>query len=399
MFKSIYLILIPLALALNFYKMVQFSVISGSDFEQDYMAASNLLNGASIYQGVNAHPPFNALIFSPLTFLPSNVAFILLGGVTLTLVWLCALMIVKGLKLKEANTYAIFLCSLLWPPTMAVVCLGQSSVLWGGAVTAAWFYEKKDRHVVAGIFIGLAILIKLIPALIVVVWLLNKRWRAALTAATVVLGGFLLMAGLIGFDEIRYFFFTRLPDNAHIWVDFYDNASISGAAEKLFGSDGGWSRSLAELPVFSKGIAVFGSAALIMVTMVISCQVPPQQIKGFDDYRTALVIVAMLLVSPLTWPHYFLVLLLPLTLLLSSSENDSITIQGKTWVLISIMLLLLPMLIEQMSGQGAQFWVHTPVVIQLITISQTIGLFMLWIQFAKRIMLVHYDKNSPRLMV
>jgi hypothetical protein len=367
--------------------MIQYSAIPGSDFDQDYLAASRLLDGLSIYHEINAHPPFNALFFSPLLFFPIQKAFLVLGALSLAVLWLNALMIKNGLNLKQKDSYVIFAFSLFWPVTMAVVCLGQSSALWAGAVTAGWLCEKRNRPIAAGLFVGLSILIKLIPALIVIMWYLNKRWRAALSATIVVFAGFLLMMELVGFDEILYFFFTRVPENTHIYIDFYGNASISGAAEKLFGSSGGWSRSLADVPILSRVITVLGSGAIVLSTMIISSFNSAKEVKELDDYRTALVIVSMLLVSPLTWLHYCVVLLFPLTLLLSTGDNDnSITIKGKAGVLFSIILLVIPTFVEEISGQRVQFWAQQPAAIQLITLSPTIGLYMIWLLFAKKIM-------------
>jgi uncharacterized membrane protein len=383
------------------FKLIQFSAIPGSDFEQDYMAASRLLDGLSIYHGINAHPPFNALVFTPLTLFTPKVAFVVLGMLSLFVLWLNALMIKNGLNLKQMDAYAIFAFSLFWPVTMAVACLGQSSALWAGAVTAGWLCEKRNRPIAAGFFIGLSILIKLIPALLVILWYLNKRRRAALSATMVVLAGFLLMTELVGFDEILYFFFTRIPENTRNYIDFYNNASISGVAERLFGSNGGWSRSLVEVPILSRVIAVLGSAAVALATMIISSFTSTKEVKELDDYRTAFVIVSMLLVSPLAWPFYFVVLLFPLTLLLSTADRDnSITIKGKTGTLVSIILLVIPAFVEEISGQSERFWVQQPAAFQLITLSQSIGLFMLWAQFAKKIMVLRDQTKSepPRIV-
>lgn len=393
--RLIYIILIIIGLVLNSYGIFLYCTVPGSDFEQDYIAASNLFEGLSIYQGVNAHPPFNALFFYPLTFFPLQVAFVLIGALSLSLLCINALMIENGLILKNTSAYVIFALSLLWPVTMAVVCLGQSSIIWAGAITAGWLFEKKEKPIFAGIFIGIAILIKLIPALIVIMWCLNRRWRATLSATIVVLVGFILMIWLIGFDDILYFFFTRVPENARYFIDYYGNTSISGAAEKLFGSNGGWSKSLAEIPMLSKGISVFGSVAIVLATMIIIKHKSSKTVKDIDDYHMALVIVTILLVSPLTWPHYYLVLLFPLTLLLNASDNvNSILIQSKIGVLVSICLLILPTCVEVLSGQNVDFWTQQPTVIQLITLSQTIALFMLWSLIANKVILL----NSVRVV-
>ena len=389
MLRHKYSILILLGLLVNFYFLFIYSVVPKSDFEQDYSAAIRLLHGLSIYnEGVNGHPPFNALFFSPLTFLPFQGAFIVLGSLSLAVLWLNALMIENGLGLNRTSSHIIFAFSLFWPATLSLICLGQSSALWGGAVTAGWLCEKRNRPIAAGIFLGFAILIKLIPALIVIMWYLNKRHLAALSATMVVFAGFLLMLALVGFDDIMYFFFTRAPGNTSFWIDFYGNVSISSAAEKLFGSNGGFSKSLIEAPILSRFIAVIGCSGIVLTAMIISSIRPTEETKWFNDYRTALVIVTMLLVSPITWEHYYVVLLLPLALLLSTADKENtITLKYNNWILFSVLLLFIPLAVYALTGPDPNLWKEQPVTIQLLALTPTIGLFILWTLLTRKILI------------
>jgi asparagine N-glycosylation enzyme membrane subunit Stt3 len=126
-------------------------------------------------------------------------------------------------------------------------------------------------------------------------------------------------------------------------------------------------------------------SALVLVTLYItsSDSIRPEIL---DDIGTSLVVVVMLLISPLTWPHYFVVLLLPVILLLTRNESGhrTITIEENRGVLLTLLMLVVPCFSEAVSGESIRFWCNKSVFIQLITLSQTLGLLMIWGLLAKK---------------
>lgn len=376
--RLVYILTICLGISYTMYRCLPYSSIPGSDFEQDYVAAVNLMNGLPIYQAANAHPPFNALFFAPFTLLSAQQAFLAFGLLSLALLCVNIAMIRAGLKLTTDDSLLLLSCFIFWPATTATVCLGQSSIIWAGAITAGWLCEKKGQPVLAGVFVGLATLLKLIPGLIIVSWYVGKRRRAANSATLVVLAGFLLMFALAGLHEVLYFFLVRIPENSLAYIDFYGNASITGTTEKLFGGNDGYSRSFAELPLLVSAIKVAVSAALVYWTMRLCRESSADSTPRIGDYRYALVIVAMLLLSPLTWHHYYEVLIYVLSLLFLDEWTNRLSLANKFLVLSSLLLLLLPISIQELSRQGLQFWVDKSAAVQAITISETIALCMFW---------------------
>ena len=118
------------AAVLNNYRKV------GSDFIQDYVAAHALRRGVPLFgEGFTKleneligfsgpphfHPPFNALLFLPFSFLSYETAYILLGVFSIMLLLLINKLSVIGLKL-DGKWFLYFTCFMLcWYPV--IYCL------------------------------------------------------------------------------------------------------------------------------------------------------------------------------------------------------------------------------------------------------------------------------------
>jgi hypothetical protein len=67
--------------------------------------------------------------------------------------------------------------TLLWPPASA--SLGQVTVVWMFGIAMAYHF-RESRQFWSGVSIGLASLSKYMPALLMIIFLVKRRWRAVL---------------------------------------------------------------------------------------------------------------------------------------------------------------------------------------------------------------------------
>jgi hypothetical protein len=118
----------------------------------------------------STHPPTTFLFAAPVAFLPWNWGLAVWAWL---MVFLLALTLRQfDLSWKTAIGYTFI--ALLWPPI--ATSLGQMTIIWLFALTAASRADKKSLW--GGIYIGLAALTKLLPALMTISFLLKKQWRA-----------------------------------------------------------------------------------------------------------------------------------------------------------------------------------------------------------------------------
>lgn len=180
---------------------------STSDFRDFWETARHFRQTGQISSelGVHNYLPFFTVFMTPWSFLPLRVAivaFTLLSfGLFALTVTLVESLLNGGLgpRPRKATLAAIVLAAAY---VHSCGVLGQVGLLLLFLVVTTWFLVERGHEWTAGAALGLATLIKLLPAVLIVFFLLKRRWRVAGTAMVVfiVLGFGLTLAG-IGFKE------------------------------------------------------------------------------------------------------------------------------------------------------------------------------------------------------
>ena len=120
------------------------------------------------------HPPFEALVFLPLTFLPYPTAFALWNLINLGLLFGVMLLLSRSLtSLQKFGAGHAVLLSLAFFPVFANFHQGQDAILLLLIVTLTFRALERDRDLLAGCWLGFGLFkyhLILPLALIVVVW-------------------------------------------------------------------------------------------------------------------------------------------------------------------------------------------------------------------------------------
>jgi hypothetical protein len=194
--------------------------------------------------------------------------------------------------------------------------------LWHGNISAvillcfclSYLLLRRDRHLLAGLVLGLIVPLKLTPALFVLYFIWRKDWKFTIGAAAgsllIVLATF-LTAGVDGLLSYAGMILAQLNAGG---VAAFNNQSIAGLLLHLFtwGNINGWEN--VSVPVWVTllryllllGLLTAGGWAM---------RKPPEKLGKSviaEDLDFCLLIGVMLLASPITWYHYYVWLLLPL---------------------------------------------------------------------------------------
>ena len=264
------------------------------DFDRAYLPAiHHVLHGMSPYgpstpaalgsQTTFVYPPLGALLGAPLAVFSAQTAAIL---VTV----LATLSVPAILLLVGVRDWRCIGAALLWMPTSSAIHLGTVSVPMALGVALLWRW--RDRPVHAGLVLGLVIGLKLFlwPLLI---WLaLTKRYRAA-TVATVSTIGFVLApwlpiggAGLLGYPH-RLSVLTSLEAKSGFSpAAFLSHLGVGWGAAEALG---------------------YGLGLLVLVVAY--------RRREADASAFGLVCAATLLLTPILWPNYLVIMLAPLGVL------------------------------------------------------------------------------------
>ncbi len=281
------------------------------DFGRFWYATSGwLASGHSLYaptpasmsgDGVltaNLNLPHSHLLLLPYALVPRNLGMVLWVLTGVVCVALSLQTIARQTSWRPSLGWAVVF--LWWMPTHVQLVTGQVAWLLLLPVTMAWAAARRARWARSGAWVGVAIAIKpfLLPLLAWLAW--RRQYRAV--AAAIAAAGCIILAGVFAFGVDAYrewhasiasiSWYARSL-NASIWGEVYRLFTVNTEFAPVLGLDG-WARLAAAL--VSSAVAV-GAWLLCRRTTSI-------------DHQWSVVMTATLLVCPLGWVYYG-VLLLP----------------------------------------------------------------------------------------
>ena len=305
------------------------------DFFQEWASARNRFNGLPIYTPqeitierylglarnpadrffieFNAHPPTAVLLGMPFAGLSFAGAFALWNVLSLVFLVASAALIVRQFNLPFSPwdmLPAITLLLLCYPFWHQMVH-GQLNLLLLLLLTGVWAADRRGHPRWAGALLGLATAIKLFPGFLFVYFVLRREWSAVRTGLLALAAITVLTALLLGPTSYRTYFLEVMPQTSQ-WRSEWPNLSLSSLWFKLFES----SRRLPPIEIqplaHAPALALVGVAAtMIAVTAILAAVTPRLRSRRDWDLLFALTMIGMLLVSPITWDHYLLMLALP----------------------------------------------------------------------------------------
>lgn len=269
------------------------------DFDTFWHSAVALTQGADIYDTpaklTNLNPPLLTVLLVPFAGLDALTAYRIFAVLTAVLVLASVVAVARELRLGTGVTVAATLVVLASSPLHGTLVLGQIYPLLLVALVAGWIAERRGRPVLAAVCYGVAVALKPSLAPLLLLPAVQRRWvplRAGIASAAVATLAGVLVAGPSSAIEWLTIAFTEgVPDTV-------DNASLPGLAVR-FGAP-----SVLGL--------VAGLAVLVGTLVWIG-----RHRDRIDPAGTApwAVIAAGLLLSPIAW-HNYLLLLLPGVLVL-----------------------------------------------------------------------------------
>jgi len=264
------------------------------DFDRAYLPAAHLvLHGASPYgpstavalrsQTAFVYPPIGAFLAAPFAALPHHTA-----DVAITV--LAALAVPVILALVGVRDWRCIGAAILWMPTFSAIHLGTVSIVLALGIALAWRWREQALRI--GLVLGLVVALKLFlwPVLL---WLvITRRFRAAVIGAV---SGVALV--LVPWIPLHGAGLLSYPHRLSVLSSLEAKRGFSPAA--LLAHLGvGWGA--AQAVGYVVGLAVLALA---------------YRRRGSDESALGLVCAASLLLTPILWPNYLVIMLVPLGLL------------------------------------------------------------------------------------
>jgi hypothetical protein len=308
----------------------------GGDFFQEWASAKNAIRGlpvytpqeisAQLYVGYdlkpgevfvirwNAHPPTSVLLALPFAYLSYSDATLAWNLISLAAFGASLALIAHGLRIRLLwwGVFPLITILLVCEPFRQQVNQAQLNPILLLLITGTWLAARSDRPRLAGVLLAGAVAIKLVPAFLFLLFILQRRYKLVIAGilgfATITIA----TATILGMECYHDYYLVVLP-NMEKFRYMWANISLASWWLKLF-ERGAWHydrkvEPLAHLFLLARGGALLscGAVLLLWARFVLRVRTHPEQ-----DYAFGLSLIVMLLLSPITWDHYFLLLVLPL---------------------------------------------------------------------------------------
>jgi hypothetical protein len=306
-------------------------------WRQDYSAELHLGHklkpGERLSIRYNAHPPAAVLVAIPLGWLSYSQAFALwnVGSVLCLAASLAIILWMWRIRIEPWMALPLLAWLSIFSPFVNQIAFGQWNSQLLLLLTLAWAFDKSNRPSLAGIALGTAIAMKFFPALVLVLWVCRGRWKASLTAVAVAAAWMTASVVVLGIPAWKDYLTVVLPDIATFrpaWM----NISIAGFWSRLFvSSEQEKVVALVHAPWLADALTALCGLALVYLVAQSSLRAKtPEQVD--DAFGKTL--IAMVLMSPLSWGHSLLLLMQPMIRLLTRIPN-----YGPAWRWPALLLL------------------------------------------------------------
>jgi len=292
------------------------------------------------------YPPAAALFFIPLSKLPIQLSEWIFTTVSVISLWLTVSWTLKILDWEPTRPVKWLIFALSWRifPVKLTLALGQINIIILMLIVGSFYFceglafRRKARpfKALSGVLLGLAIVLKLTPAPILIYFLLRKKWKvikwSAATMAVLTTAGGLIF----GWDLTKNYFLSVLPGlmgevTRETVNASYMNQSVTALLARvgIFGASSTFIRL-----IFSGGLLLFIIIKWIFFTKIAKVHEKHENFLFF----WGLAAISILFLPVFVWQHHY-VFLLPAWIVLLNIAAGSRRLFDWIVVIISYCLL------------------------------------------------------------
>ena len=241
------------------------------------------------------YPPFAALLMSPMPMLSIRGIIAVAGlGIVAATVAMVMLALRERVQLRRPQfvlaTGLATAAAFCLQPITQTIAYGQVNTLLALLVMADILVLSRRGSRFAGVGIGLAMAIKLTPAIFLVYLVIGRRWRMLRVAVATAAGVTLLAAVAVPSDSWQYFTTLLWDSNRVGVVDNTANQSLNGTLARLTGS-------------LSPDKVTWG--LLVLIVLAVGA-VRIHRAVAAGDTLLAITVTGLMgvLISPVSWIHH-----------------------------------------------------------------------------------------------
>jgi hypothetical protein len=304
------------------------------DFSQEWLSARNYLAGTPVYANQteslfrhtgliplrpedmlpwNAHPPAAVVLALPFGWFDYPTAHLLWNVLTFPLFLIGVCLIIREMEGQFGfkRLFPMVVLLLLFAPLYMQLAYGQLNCLIFFLLTMAWLADRRKLIGWAGVAVGLATALKLFPGLAFAYFLSAGRRKAIATGAVAFLSANIIALAMFGPTDFQTYVREVIPSLSR-YQSWWCNLSLSAFWMRLFNP----SEQNHIIPLFSNPnlARILFVASIFLVTAAVAYKCLRATSTSERDRAFAACLVGMVLVSPVAWDHYIVLLMLPIWL-------------------------------------------------------------------------------------
>ncbi len=369
--------------------------VGGIDFKAYYIAADMLRLGKDFYdvhqqveevqarglplnESFYIYPPLLAILFVPLTALPMEQAAQAWFFLNLALYALSLFIISRAFALNRRSGILplLWILAFLFPPALYTLYKGQVNIVILLLLAITYWLCVRDRQVLAGVALGVASMIKVIPIFLLPYALWRRRYTLGLTAAATIVIIAIIGLVIVGVGPHRTYLSAVLPLLQQPRPN-PSNQSLGGFFSLLLVENPHTDRLIHD-PLLWRVLTLSVSAVLVSGVILILWQC--RERTNRTDLEFALIITTLPLITNIAWVDLFVLLIIPYAVLLKYALQRQIRTRWIVLGAISVVCVSFPRLQDLLANLVA--W-HESLVRSPLTMGLPFfGLILLWVATA-----------------
>jgi len=282
-------------------------------------------------------PPTYLLAFEPLTLLPLQQAFWVWEALNLAALLASLALLFSGSGLGVWRALAIVALALLYPPVGEHFFYGQNKifVLLMLALMIRWMADGHDAP--AGLVLGVAVLMRGFPLLLVGYLLLRRRWRAIAYTILGMVVGALVTVAILGIPSVLSFSHGLQTVTLPRFIAIPINVSLGAFVSRMY-----W-YSIGPGPGLSNFIrrVLVASAQVGLLALTINATLKSRDSADLDWRAFSLWVVTAVLLAPTAWVHYLVLMLIPFIMMSIAASRGRANHRAIWMAVASFMLIAL----------------------------------------------------------
>ncbi|NQS96857.1 MAG: DUF2029 domain-containing protein [candidate division Zixibacteria bacterium] len=243
-----------------------------------------------------------------------------------------------SIKLYSVESVLVLFIFLNFYPLFYTLMEGQVNILLLFLVAWSLWLFKRRVDWAAGLLLGLAVGIKIVPAFLLFYFLWKRNWQVVIFGVIGFFATLIISAAGAGSEIVLSYFTQQLPKYGAVPRPEVFNQSINGFFSRLFtstDSSNGWIYS-----PFTAGILTKISSVIVLIMTLIFTWGKSGRCSMNWNLGLGIFIVTMLMISSWTMEHLLIFLYIPyLIVLLGYFRNEGIAF--KTALIFAVLFIIL----------------------------------------------------------